>query len=118
MYPDHSTMNPLASIAPSSLMLSAEINHSFCLVLAVPHKTPCVVFHCNSFGNECEKGLLKMLSDFIPRAGSMHCAALLDCVQYGFLWESMDSEGRTPSFGAKGQQPGWSLSATLRPTHH
>lgn len=59
-----------------------------------------------------------MLSDFILRAGSMHCAHLLDCVQYRFLWESTDSEGKASSFGARRQQPGWSLLATLGPTHH
>lgn len=68
--------------------------------------TPCIQFHRSSVGNECEKDLLKMLRDFIPRAGSMHCAHVLDCVQDRFLWESVDSEGMAPSFGTTRQQPG------------
>lgn len=101
-------------------MLSAErvIIH-FALVLSVPHKT---LFVWSSIavqlGMGVQRGSWKCLGDLIPRAGSVHCAPLLDCVQYGFLWESMDSEGMAPSLESKDSSLGeayqlhWDLPTT------
>lgn len=119
MYPDHSTMNLFAPIAPSSLMLSAEINHSICLVLVVPHK------------------ILLVWSSIAIQLGMSVKGAAWNCLLTSYLelgqctvlpcWTvcSMDSSGNlwilkgiAHSFGAKMQQPGWSLSATLGLTHH
>lgn len=85
-------MNPFAPIAPSSLMLSAErimINFSWCLLCPTRH-TPCVQFHCRSGGDQYEKGLLKMLSDFIQVSLELATCTVLTC----WIVCSVDSCGK------------------------
>lgn len=121
VFPDSSTINPLAPIAPSSLTLSAErIMINFCLEVTVPHKI-LIVF--SSIANQSRMSVKRAswkCCVFVRVSLELANCTVLTC----WIVCSIDSSEkllipeRSSSSWAKRQQLGWSLSVTLGPSHH